>query len=134
MPRGNRGESVVLYGEGWLAGPSGQQADEVIGIAMVLGLPVRQGSFASPTPALTFVALSLAQRLPPCGLVTGASKPLRIDKRLHQQNPMAKSFFPVTGQPLTDQLENPGGHVGPTPRGRKDHLGDVENVLPFPVP
>ena len=55
LPRSHRGESVVLFRDGSLIGPSGQEADEVIGVAMVLGLPVGQGPFAPSAPALTLI-------------------------------------------------------------------------------
>src|ERR1022692_4866421 len=65
---------------------------------------------------IPLTSLRGTQALPSGGLVTRAPESLRINKRLECQNRVAKMLLPILGQPITNQLQNARGQIGPATR------------------
>ena len=86
---------------------------------------LRVGVKVLPVP---FIALGGSQLLPASRLVTGAAKPLRIDEGFHHLHRVTKVRPPILSQPLTNQLQNPGGQIRPLAGSGQDQkpgiLGD----------
>ena len=73
----------------------------------------------------TLKAFSLAQGLPAGRLVAGAPIALWIDKGLHEQHGMTEVLSPILTQPITRQLQDARGEVGPFASGRQDEKSAV---------
>src|SRR6266508_658027 len=56
------------------------------------------------------------QPFPSGGLVTSAPEPLRVHECLDRQHWMSKMLLPILSQPITSQLQNSRGQIGPAAR------------------
>src|SRR5437762_11305978 len=75
----------------------------------VLGIGVE----VLPIPLTT---LRRPQPLPSGRLVTSAPEPLRVHECLDRQHWMSKMLLPILSQPITSQLQNSRGQIGPAAR------------------
>src|ERR1035438_3421623 len=90
---------------------------------------------------IPLTSLRGTQALPSGGLVTRAPESLRINKRLECQNRVAKMLLPILGQPITNQLQNARGQIGPaTRRGQhqkalvlRDQMTPLGNLASGPM-